>query len=82
MREIDEDDLVRCRCHVGHAYTGELMSLALEEGLTRALASALRALEERIAAAKRLHKQASDSGRIQAAVLGAQGPRDSSGKPT
>jgi two-component system chemotaxis response regulator CheB len=67
MWEIDEGGLVRYRCHVGHAYTAEVMSLALEEGLTRALASALRALEERIAVAQKLHKQAADSGRIQSA---------------
>ena len=64
MWEIDEGGLVRYRCHVGHAYAAELMSLALEEGLTRALASALRALEERIAVAQGLHQQASASGRI------------------
>ena len=49
MWEIDEDELVRYRCHVGHAYTAKMMSLALDENLTRALASALRTLDERIA---------------------------------
>jgi len=63
MWEIDEDELVRYRCHVGHAYTAELMSLALDENLTRALGSALRALDERIALAERMSKQARDSGR-------------------
>jgi two-component system, chemotaxis family, protein-glutamate methylesterase/glutaminase len=29
--EIDEDDVVRYRCHVGHAYTAELLSLALDD---------------------------------------------------
>ena len=42
MWEIDEGDLSRFRCHVGHTYTAELMSLALDENLQRALASALR----------------------------------------
>jgi two-component system chemotaxis response regulator CheB len=60
--EIDEDDVVRYRCHVGHAYTAELLSLALDDNLRRALASALRALDERIALAGKLHQQASDSG--------------------
>jgi two-component system chemotaxis response regulator CheB len=67
MWEIDEGGLARYRCHVGHAYTAELMSLALEEDLTRALASALRGLEERIAVAQKLHQQASAGGRIQLA---------------
>jgi two-component system, chemotaxis family, protein-glutamate methylesterase/glutaminase len=80
MWEIDEGGLARYRCHVGHAYTAELMSLALEEGLTRALASALRALEERIAVAKKLHDQASDSGRIQSAKSWARKARELEGE--
>jgi two-component system chemotaxis response regulator CheB len=62
MWEIDEEDLVRYRCHVGHTYTAEVMSLALDESLRRALASALRALEERVALARKLYRQAVDSG--------------------
>lgn len=58
MWEVDDGDLVRFRCHVGHAYTAEVMSLALDETLRRALASALRALEERVALARKLQKQA------------------------
>jgi two-component system chemotaxis response regulator CheB len=59
MWEIDEDELVRFRCHVGHTYTAEVMSLTLDENLRRALASALRALEERVALARKLegHRQ-------------------------
>jgi two-component system chemotaxis response regulator CheB len=67
MWEIDEGDLVRYRCHVGHAYTADLMSLALDENLMRALASALRALDERVALAQKLHKQASGSHRTELA---------------
>jgi two-component system, chemotaxis family, protein-glutamate methylesterase/glutaminase len=62
MWEIDEGDLLRYRCRVGHTYTAELMSLALDETLRQALASALRGLEERLALARKLHKQAVDSG--------------------
>jgi two-component system chemotaxis response regulator CheB len=62
MWEIDEGDLSRYRCHVGHTYTAEIMSLALDENLRRALASAQRALEERVALAHKLHRQAVDSG--------------------
>jgi two-component system chemotaxis response regulator CheB len=39
------------------------MSLALDDNLRRALASAVRALEERIALARKLQRQASESGR-------------------
>jgi two-component system, chemotaxis family, protein-glutamate methylesterase/glutaminase len=62
MWEIDEGDLVRYRCHVGHTYTAEVMSVALDDSLRRALASALRALEERVALARKLQQQAVDSG--------------------
>ncbi len=60
--EIDESELVRFRCHVGHTYAAEMMSLALDENLRRALPSALRALEERVALARKLEKQAIDGG--------------------
>jgi two-component system, chemotaxis family, protein-glutamate methylesterase/glutaminase len=62
MWEIEEGGLSRYRCHVGHTYTGEVMSLALDDGLRRALESARRALAERVALARRLHRQAVDSG--------------------
>jgi two-component system chemotaxis response regulator CheB len=62
MWEIDEGDLSRYRCHVGHTYTAEVMSLALDENLRRALATALRALEERVALARKLKKQAAEGG--------------------
>lgn len=62
MWEIDEGELVRYRCHVGHTYTAELMSVALDENLRRALASAVRALEERVALARKLCEQARESG--------------------
>ena len=61
MWEIDEGDLVRYRCHVGHTYTAELMALAIDENLRRALGSALRALEERRTLANRLRRQAEQS---------------------
>ena len=67
MWEIDDGDLVRYRCHIGHAYTEDMMSLALDENVRRALASALRALEERIALAERLRSQASARGHNQTA---------------
>jgi two-component system, chemotaxis family, protein-glutamate methylesterase/glutaminase len=62
MWELEEGDLSRFRCHVGHTYTAELMSLALDENLRRALASAVRALEERAALARKLYHQAKNSG--------------------
>jgi len=58
MWEIGEGDLVRFRCHVGHAYTHDLMSLALDESLYRALATALRTLEDRAELAHKLQQEA------------------------
>src|SRR5690349_23082402 len=52
MWEIEDGELLRYRCHEGHAYSAEIMSLALDDNLRRALASAVRALEERIALAR------------------------------
>ena len=54
MFEVEDDDLVRYRCHVGrchvgHTYTAELMNLAQDDNLRRALGTALRALNERAA---------------------------------
>lgn len=62
MWEIDEGNLTRFRCHVGHTYTAELMNLALDENLRRALGSAQRGLEERVALAEKLHRQAQEWG--------------------
>jgi len=62
MWEINEDQLTRYRCHVGHTYTGELMSVAIDDSLRAALASSLRALEERLILARKLQKEASERG--------------------
>ncbi|HLH94889.1 MAG TPA: chemotaxis protein CheB [Xanthobacteraceae bacterium] len=64
MWEIDEGELRRYRCHVGHTYTGEGMGVALDESLRGALASALRALDERVALARKLRNDASRRGHV------------------
>jgi two-component system chemotaxis response regulator CheB len=74
--EVDEGQLLRFRCHVGHAYTAEMMSLALEENLRRALASAERALEERVALARNLNKRSLDAGHRLAAETWAERVRE------
>lgn len=62
MWEIYEGEVSHYRCHVGHTYTSEVMSVALDENLRRALASALRALEERVALASKLYSDATRRG--------------------
>ncbi len=63
MWEIEEGELVRYRCHVGHAYSSEIMGLALDENLRQAFGSALRALDERTALARKLEAHAIATGR-------------------
>ena len=60
MWEIDEGKLTRYRCHQGHAYSSEVMGIAVEESLRQALGSGLRALEERVALIKKLRSQAEE----------------------
>lgn len=56
--EVDDGDLVRYRCHVGHAFSGlDLASAQLSEA-ERALGAALRAITERIGLLRRLVQQA------------------------
>jgi two-component system, chemotaxis family, protein-glutamate methylesterase/glutaminase len=67
MWQVEEGGDIRYRCHIGHAYTAELMSVALGENLRSALAIALRALEDRISATDGLYRDASERGHLAAA---------------
>ena len=67
---------MRYRCHVGHAYSAELMSLALDKNCTCALGAALPALDERIAIARKLEQQAKDVGRTRIAESWARKARE------
>jgi two-component system, chemotaxis family, protein-glutamate methylesterase/glutaminase len=73
--QIDDHGLVRYRCHVGHSYTAEVLDGALGDSLSRALSSALRALEERSALLRSLEKRAREGGRNRLAVLWAEKAR-------
>lgn len=55
--EIKDGELLRYRCHVGHAYSIESLDADHSEKLESALWSALRALEERGEMARRLADQ-------------------------
>lgn len=52
--ELTEGELVTYRCHIGHAYGPESLQAAQGEETERALETALRALEDQGAAARRL----------------------------
>ena len=52
--EIKDDDILRFRCHVGHAYSAESLSEGQAQTLEMALWSAVRALEEQMILARRI----------------------------
>jgi len=56
--EIEEGNLLRFRCRVGHAYSTDSMNGAQDEAIERALWAGLRALEERAALSRRMAKHA------------------------
>ncbi len=58
--ELKDGELLRYRCHVGHAFSIESLDVEHGEKLESALWSALRALEERGALARRLASQSRD----------------------
>jgi two-component system chemotaxis response regulator CheB len=58
MWEIEEGGTLRYRCHVGHAFSADLVNIALEDSLSRALATALRSFKERAEIARNLERQA------------------------
>lgn len=61
--ELQEGNLVRFRCHVGHAYSIESMAAEQADDVEKALWSANRALEEKAALARRMAVQAQQSNR-------------------
>jgi len=59
--EINDEDVLRYRCHVGHAYSAEALSDGQSQMLEVALWSAVRALEEQVVLAKRIMERAKKS---------------------
>jgi two-component system, chemotaxis family, protein-glutamate methylesterase/glutaminase len=62
--EQQEGDVVRFRCHVGHAYSVESMQAEQGVALEVALWSALRNLEERADLFRRLARRSAPSGDV------------------
>ena len=67
--ELQDGELLRFRCRVGHAYGAEGLLEAQSESLDTALWSAFRALEENAALCRRLAKQARKHQRTKSAKL-------------
>ncbi|HET7617755.1 MAG TPA: chemotaxis protein CheB [Vicinamibacterales bacterium] len=57
--EVEEGGLLRFRCRVGHVYSAESMLAAQSDEVDRALWTALRSLDERVALTKRMAERAS-----------------------
>src|SRR5262249_44348637 len=65
MWELKDADMSRYRCHIGHAYTAETITTGVDERLKRAMATALRALNERVAIVSKLRDEAAENGRFE-----------------
>jgi two-component system chemotaxis response regulator CheB len=65
--EVKEEDLVRFRCRVGHAYSDEALLVHQAEQLEAALWTALRSLEEHSALARRMAARANSRGHTHSA---------------
>lgn len=76
MWEINEGELTHYRCHVGHAYSEEALGFGMDENLRRALATALRTLEERSALTEKLRAEALARGQNHAAMSWAESKRE------
>lgn len=70
--ELDDGELLRYRCHVGHAFGPDSLLAEQSEDVETALESALRALEERGATARRLGERFTERAPTLAAHYAAQ----------
>lgn len=67
--EINDDDILRFRCHVGHAFSAESLSDGQTQMLEVALWSAVRALEEKMILANRIVERARAANHTRAALM-------------
>ncbi len=65
MWETNHNDLLRFRCHTGHAFNEDVMSMAQSETVESALWVALRTLEEKAKLSRRLSQRARQAQRPQ-----------------
>jgi two-component system, chemotaxis family, protein-glutamate methylesterase/glutaminase len=60
--EVPDEDVLRFRCRVGHAWAAENLLTEQDEAIERAMWVALRALEDRLALARRVHQRTETKG--------------------
>jgi two-component system chemotaxis response regulator CheB len=76
IMEIREGDLLRFRCHTGHAFTLETLRLAQDEAWERTLYAAMRAQQEQAMLARRLAAEADAKGQTRSAERYTRRERD------
>ena len=64
--EINDEDVLRFRCHVGHAFSADSLNEGQVEMIESALWSAVRALEEQMILAKRIVERARRANHLRA----------------
>ena len=74
--EIDDNEMLRYRCHVGHAYSLESLNEGQSGMLEQALWSAVRALEEQMVLADRIVDRARKANQMRAARMFGQRARE------
>jgi len=67
--EITDQDILRYRCHVGHAFTAEALNEGQSQMLEAALWSAVRALEEKMMLAQRIVDRARKANHHRVAIM-------------
>lgn len=67
--ELHDDEILRYRCHVGHAFSADSLTEGQSQMLEVALWSAVRALEERMILARRIVERARKANHLRAAQL-------------
>ena len=68
MRRVEDLDVLRFRCHVGHGWTAEALRARQDEDLDAALWTALRTVEDQVTLDERLLARAERSGRPRGAL--------------
>jgi two-component system chemotaxis response regulator CheB len=66
---MQDSDLLRFRCRVGHAYSVETLASGQQDNLEVALWTALRVLEERLTLSQRLASQARERGHLRSEAV-------------
>jgi two-component system, chemotaxis family, protein-glutamate methylesterase/glutaminase len=67
--EVQDEHVLRFRCHVGHAFSSESLAADQSDALERALFVALRTLDDSAALAARLAAEAETNQRAQSALM-------------